>query len=71
MSIKTFRCNAIIPKKLISNVNTNNVRYKTNKNKTEYNAHLGKTSKNHVRLVFGNATLMPDISGECKITAPT
>lgn len=32
---------------------------------------LGNASKNHVRLVAGKATRMPDISGECRITAPT
>ena len=31
----------------------------------------GKASKHQVRCVLGKATLIPDISGECKITAPT
>ena len=34
-------------------------------------SYLGKASKNQVRLVCGNATLIPDIRAECKITAPT
>jgi hypothetical protein len=33
--------------------------------------HLGNASKNHVRLVAGNATRIPDMSGEWSITAPT
>ena len=31
--------------------------------------YLGKTSKHHVLFVSGNATLSPDINGECKMTA--
>ena len=36
-----------------------------------FRPYLGKASKNHVLLVWGNATLMPDIRAECSITAPT
>lgn len=32
---------------------------------------LGNASKNHVLRVAGNATRIPDINGECNITAPT
>jgi len=32
---------------------------------------LLKTSRQHVRLARGNATRMPDISGECSTTAAT
>jgi hypothetical protein len=34
-------------------------------------ANLGKASKNHVLLVCGKATLIPDIRAECRTTAPT
>jgi hypothetical protein len=31
--------------------------------------YLGKASQHHVRLVSGNATRIPEVNGECKITA--
>ena len=33
--------------------------------------YLGKASKHQVRCVLGKATRIPDIKGECNITAPT
>lgn len=33
--------------------------------------YLGKASKNQVLFVLGNATLIPDMRGECRTTPPT
>ena len=36
-----------------------------------FTTYLGKASKHQVRCVLGKATRIPDIKGECNITAPT